>query len=227
MKNTTVKIAPSLLAADYKNLEKEITKVNNGGADMLHLDVMDGMFVKNISFGAPLIKSVREVCDIFFDVHLMICDPIRYIDSFVDAGADGITIHYESTSEVEATLDKIRSCEKKAGLSIKPGTPVSVITPYLNKIDMLLIMSVEPGFGGQKYISATNEKIKDAKALIDNCGRNIEIEVDGGINPDTIIEASSAGADIFVAGTAIFNAYDAAEYMNTLRVNAQKARDNV
>ena len=110
MKNTTVKIAPSLLAADYKNLEKEITKVNNGGADMLHLDVMDGMFVKNISFGAPLIKSVREVCDIFFDVHLMICDPIRYIDSFVDAGADGITIHYESTSEVEATLDKIRSC---------------------------------------------------------------------------------------------------------------------
>ena len=112
-------------------------------------------------------------------------------------------------------------------LSIKPGTPVSVITPYLNKIDMLLIMSVEPGFGGQKYISATNEKIKEAKALIDNCGRNIEIEVDGGINPDTIIEASSAGADIFVAGTAIFNAYDAAEYMNTLRVNAQKARDNV
>ena len=226
MKNNKIMIAPSLLAADYKKLESEILRVYNGGAEILHLDVMDGVFVKNISFGAPLIKSVRSVCDMFFDVHLMITEPIRYIDMFVDAGADSITIHYESTDKVGETLDKIKESGVKAALSIKPGTPVSVIEPYLDKIDMLLIMSVEPGFGGQKYIPQSTEKIHKARELIDASGRNIKIEIDGGIAPSTIEEASCAGADIFVAGTAIFNAADAEKYMSELRELAEKARGN-
>ena len=221
-----VMISPSLLAADYKDLKNEILRVYNGGADVLHLDVMDGIFVKNISFGAPLIKSVREVCDIMFDVHLMITEPIRYIDAFVDAGADSITIHYESTDNVGGTLDKIKSSGVKAALSIKPNTPVSAIIPYLDKIDMLLIMSVEPGFGGQKYIPGSTEKIREARRLIRSAGKNIPIEIDGGICPETIGEASAAGADIFVAGTAIFKSKDAAGYMSELREIAQKARYN-
>ena len=197
-------IAPSLLAADFANLEKEIEKVRQAGANSLHLDVMDGAFVPNISFGPPVIASIRKKTKLFFDVHLMIKNPQRYIENFVRAGADCITIHYESTSRPKDAILKIKENDMKAGLAISPNTPYEVVLPYLNIVDMVLVMTVEPGFGGQALIPETLEKVRKLREYIDEHKIDVDIEVDGGINEKNAILAVEAGANILVAGSAIF-----------------------
>ena len=221
-----IKIAPSLLAADFRNLGDEVKKIYDGGADYLHLDVMDGAFVPNISFGPAVIGSLRGICDIPFDVHLMINDPMRYIDKFASVGADIITIHYESCDDPASVLKAIRLLGKKAGVSIKPKTDVSVLAPLLEYVDMILVMSVEPGFGGQKYMDIATNKLKKVRAMIDASGYGIELEVDGGIDGNTVSVAARAGANVLVAGTSIFCAEDVGNTIKQFRLKAEKAVDN-
>lgn len=198
-------LAPSMLSADFKELGKEIRTIEENGAKYLHFDVMDGIFVPSISFGMPVLKSIRPGTSMVCDVHLMITEPIRYVEDFAKAGADLITIHLEACEDVDATILKIRECGCKVGISIKPKTPVSALVPYLEKVDMILIMSVEPGFGGQKFIPSSLEKIAETKAIIDEKGLNIDIQVDGGIYTHNVEEVLKAGANIIVAGSAVFN----------------------
>lgn len=198
-------LAPSMLSADFKELGKEIQTIEENGAKYLHFDVMDGIFVPSISFGMPVLKSIRPGTNLVCDVHLMITEPIRYVEDFAKAGADLITIHLEACEDVDATIDKIKGCGCKVGVSIKPNTPVSALQPYLEKVDMILIMSVEPGFGGQKFIPSSLEKIAETKAMIDASGLNIDIQVDGGIYTHNVEEVLKAGANIIVAGSAVFN----------------------
>ena len=197
-------LSPSILSADFANLGKDILEVYNHGAKYLHIDVMDGKFVPSISFGMPVIKAIRKVCNIVFDVHLMIEEPIRYIKEFVESGADIITIHIEACEDVQATIDKIHEMGVKAGLSIKPGTPVESLLPYLDKVEMILMMSVEPGFGGQKYIEASTERIRQVRAMLDEKGLKTDLQVDGGINVDNVTMVLEAGVNIVVAGSAVF-----------------------
>ena len=210
-----IKLSPSLLACDFSQMRLEVEKVEKAGCDMLHLDVMDGNFVPNISFGMPVIKSLRPHSKLEFDVHLMICDPIRYIKDFADCGADLITFHYESCNDQAAVIEKIRECGKKVGLSIKPSTPAFVVEPFIDKVDMILVMTVNPGYGGQKFIEATVEKIRRIKEMIGE--RNIDIEVDGGISSANANIVCEAGANVLVAGSAIFNAPSAKEEIEKMK----------
>lgn len=212
-----IKISPSMLASDYANLEKELNKCENGGADLIHLDVMDGHFVPNISIGAPVIKAMKRVCNIPFDVHLMISNPLEYIDDFVDAGADIITFHTECDSDIDKTIDKIISSGCKAALAVKPNTPIDEVYPYLDRLSMVLVMTVEPGFGGQSFMESTMPKIE---ALRKKCP-DIDIQVDGGINLETIKTAGRAGANVFVAGSAVFKSDEPAKAIGALKENAR------
>ena len=197
-------LSPSILSADFKHLERDILETQEAGAQYLHVDVMDGKFVPSISFGMPVIKSIRSVSDIIFDVHLMIEEPIRYIKEFVESGADIITIHLEACEDVQATINKIHSFGIKAGLSIKPKTPVESLLPYLDQVDMILMMSVEPGFGGQKYIEESTERIKKVRTMLEERKLSTDLEVDGGINVDNVDNVLKAGVNVVVAGSAIF-----------------------
>lgn len=199
-------ISPSVLAADFSKLGEEVKKVHAAGAKYIHLDVMDGIFVPNISFGPPVISSLRKVTDIFFDVHLMITKPERYIKDYVDAGADLITIHYESCDDPSEVIRLIKSFGVKACVSIKPATSPEVLYPLLSELDMVLIMTVEPGFGGQKMIPETVDKVRAIREYADANGINTDIEVDGGITPDNVGTVIDAGANVIVAGSAVFKA---------------------
>lgn len=197
-------LAPSVLSADFSMLGKEIETIAKAGAGVIHLDVMDGNFVPNISFGAPVIASVRKSTEAIFDVHLMIDEPIRYLEDFKKAGADIITIHYEACKDVELTLNEIKKLGGKAGLAISPDTPVDVIKPFLEIVDMVLVMSVYPGFGGQSFIEGSLDKIKAVKEMICDINREIWLEVDGGIGAANIETVMQAGANVLVAGSAVF-----------------------
>lgn len=200
-------LAPSILAADLLHLEQEIKKIENANAKLVHIDIMDGVFVPNISFGMPIISAVRSCTDLVLDVHAMIIEPNRYIDKFIECGADILTFHLEALKheDILFAIDKIHGYNKKVGLSIKPGTAVEAIVPYLDLIDMVLIMTVEPGFGGQSFMESTMSKVKFIRDYSIKNNREIDIEVDGGINMNTIKIANGFGANIFVMGTAFFN----------------------
>ena len=212
-----IKISPSVLASDFTKLGEEVLDIEKCGADMVHLDVMDGNFVTNISFGLPVIESLRKITDIIFDVHLMIDAPERYAERFIDAGADILTFHYEATEKSEEILKLIRSKGKKAAISIKPNTPVKEIFKYLELCDMVLVMTVEPGYGGQALIPETLLKVKELHDEINRRGLAVDIQVDGGINPGNAKDAIAAGANVLVAGSSVFKANNRRESIDLLR----------
>lgn len=197
-------LAPSILSADFGVLKEQLELIDDAGAQYVHFDVMDGVFVPSISYGMPVLKSIRKYTDRLFDVHLMIVDPERYIKDFAEAGADIITVHAEACKHLDAAIDLIKSCGAMAGVALNPATPVSTIKHVLDKVDMVLIMTVNPGFGGQKLIPYTIDKVRELCDLCNKLGVKIDIEVDGGINIDTIDAALDAGANIIVAGSAVF-----------------------
>ncbi len=212
-----IKISPSLLACDFGKMGSELRAIKEAGADYAHLDVMDGMFVTNISFGLPVIAGIRKYSDIFFDVHLMIEEPIRYVERFAKAGADLITVHIEAAENVEATLKAIKKTGARVGLSVKPATPANAVFPYLELCDLILVMSVEPGYGGQAFIPSSLEKISEIRTEINKRGLNIEIEVDGGINEENAKAVIDAGADVLVAGSAVFKSDNMAKTIAKMR----------
>jgi len=197
-------IAPSLLAANFTCLAEEVKKVEEGGANYLHLDIMDGVFVPNISYGAGIVEALRPVSHLIFDVHLMIVEPIRYVDSFINAGADSITIHYESCKNCRQVLEYIREHSVKAGLAISPDTPYDVVLPLLDVVDMVLVMTVEPGFGGQSFMHDMMPKVKEIREMITATGKDIDLEVDGGVNAETAKICVANGANVLVAGSYLF-----------------------
>ncbi len=215
-------IAPSLLAANFAALAEDVQKVEEAGANYLHLDIMDGVFVPNISFGPAIVETLRPLSKLFFDVHLMIMEPIRYIDTFLTAGADSITVHVESCQNCRQVLEHIKDNDARAGLAISPNTPWETVIPYLDIVDMVLVMTVEPGFGGQSLIYGALDKVKAIKKYIDENDIKIDIQVDGGINEKNVGLASSSGANIIVAGSAVFKAPKPRLAMNRLRELAEE-----
>ncbi len=210
-------VSVSILSADFCNLERDIKRAEDALCDYLHFDVMDGHFVNNISYGIPVLEAVSKLTDMVLDVHLMISEPLKYIENFVKAGADIITFHAESDSDINATIDAIKSNGVKVGLSIKPKTPVADIIPYLEKLDMILLMTVEPGFGGQGFINDVVPKIAELSGILKDKNLNVPIQVDGGVNDKTGAICKEAGADIFVAGSYIYGADDMSKAVESLK----------
>ena len=213
-----IKVAPSILSADFVNLERDIRKLKECGADYVHVDVMDGLFVPNISIGIPVVSAIRKITDLPLDVHLMIQQPIRYVEQFCDAGADILTIHAEADTveNNQKALRMIREKGVRAAVSIKPGTPISALEPYMELMNMILVMTVEPGFGGQKFMEDMMEKVRALRKLMDVRMSGVELEVDGGVNLDTGKICVDAGANVLVAGSALFKAPDTAAFIDGL-----------
>ena len=212
-----VKIAPSILSADFSRLGEDIERIDKGGADFIHIDVMDGSFVPNISLGLPVIKSIRNRTDKVFDVHLMINNPSNYIDAFIEAGADIITVHYEADQHIDRTINYIKSKGKKAAISLNPGTPTSVLKDLIANLDMVLIMSVNPGYGGQKFIPYCLDKIREIKEFSNKLNPSLLIEVDGGVDKTNVKEIIEAGANVIVAGSAVFCGGEISDNIKSLR----------
>jgi len=215
MSEKTVKIAPSILSADFSKLGEEIKAVTKAGADYIHIDVMDGHFVPNITIGPDVVKAIRGESKLTFDVHLMIENPEKYVEAFAKAGADIITVHQEACIHLDRVIAQIKALGKKAGVSIVPSTPPDVLDYVLSEVDLILVMSVNPGFGGQSFIPSSVEKIRELRYMIDDAGRDIDLEVDGGINPDTAELCIDAGANVLVAGSAVFKG-DAKKYADNI-----------
>src|SRR4051812_28360327 len=218
----SIRIAPSILSADFGHLADEIARCEAGGADWIHIDVMDGRFVPNLTYGVKVIETVRKLTKMPLDVHLMVVEPENYFDDFVAAGATGLTIHQEAAPHLQRQLARIRELGCKAGVALNPGTPLSTIEEVLDDLDLVLIMTVNPGFGGQKFIPATFSKITRARQMLSEAKSAAAIEVDGGINRDTIEKVWRAGADTFVAGNAVFTAPDAAAEIRELRARCRE-----
>ena len=212
-----IKIAPSILSADFANLERDIGRIST--ADYVHVDVMDGLFVPNISIGIPVVQAIRPTTKLPLDVHLMIVQPVRYVEQFCDAGADIVTVHVESDSEenIHAAIDKIHAKGKKAGVVIKPKTPAEAVLPFIEKVELILVMTVEPGFGGQSFMADQMGKVSQIRAYIDEKNPACELEVDGGVAPDTCRTCIEAGANVLVAGSAVYKAADIPARINELR----------
>lgn len=218
-----IKIAPSILSADFSRLGEEVQALEAGGTNYVHIDVMDGQFVPNITIGPLVVDAVRKITHLPLDVHLMIVDPDRYIPEFAKAGADILTVHQEASTHLHRTVQLIKSLGKKAGVSLNPATPASTLEVILDELDLVLVMSVNPGFGGQSFIENALPKIEQLRSMIDQRGLSVELQVDGGVKPDNIGRIAAAGADVFVAGSAVFSTRDYGATITELRANAEAA----
>ncbi len=225
MSEREILIAPSILSADFSRLGEEIAAVEAGGADLIHVDVMDGRFVPNITIGPLIVKAAKKVAHKELDVHLMIVEPDSYIDAFAEAGADWITVHVEACTHLHRTVSRIRQLGKKPGVVLNPATSLSTLDYILEEVDVVMLMSVNPGFGGQSFISSTLDKVWQLRQRIDTLGLDVAIEVDGGIAPDSIADVAAAGATVFVAGSAIYGSEDYAATIAALKVNGRKGAE--